>query len=89
MPPRNHYDWPAIIELARADDGRWRMRFPNSPLRLAKRIRLRQHPDLRQPDGRLEVMVLNEYRRPGDQPYGDIWVRWVATPTAPKERKAP
>lgn len=75
---RKHYDWPRVIDAAAAVPGVWRLRFPNEKVRLAKRIRLRQHPALRRDDGVLEVRVMHEYERDGIR-RGDIWVRWIPT----------
>jgi hypothetical protein len=83
---RRHYDWPALIEQAQGYNGEWRMRWPDESVRLAKRIRLRQHPDLRREDGRLEAMVLHEYG-PADARRGDIWVRWVPVHTTVTEEE--
>ena len=74
---RRHYNWAALVKRLRERPARWVLEFPNEPTRLAKRIRLRQHPDLRHDDGAVEVMILNTYRRDAEQPRGDIWVRWV------------
>jgi hypothetical protein len=85
---RRHYDWDGLIAQAAARPGSWIFAFPNHPTRLAKRIRLRQHPKLRRDDGMLEASVLNEYREAGAGPRGDIWVRWIpSTPTSRKEQE--
>jgi hypothetical protein len=75
---RRHHDWAAVIEVAAQSPGAWQLRYPNEPVRLAKRIRLRQHPDLRRTDGVLEATVMHEHTLDGVR-RGDIWVRWVPT----------
>ena len=85
MSTRRHYDWVGIVARLRSRPGRWVLEFPHEPVRLAKRIRLRQHPDLRLPDGRVEVDVVNQYTEPGLPPKGDIWVRFVPTPPDQEE----
>lgn len=77
---REHHDWDAIIAAAARRPGQWMLMFPNRNVRLAKRIRLRQHPKLRRPDGALEATVKHEYQLGGEAPKGDVWVRWVPTP---------
>lgn len=87
---RRHHDWPALIERLQERPGRWTLEYPNESVRLAKRIRLRQHPALRREDGVLEVMVLNQYRAAGLPPRGDLWVRWVPiTTTTRTEEESP
>lgn len=75
---RRHYGWAALVARLRERPDRWALEFPNEPVRLAKRIRLRQHPALRFDDGVVEVMLLNEYRLNGVR-RADIWVRWAPT----------
>jgi hypothetical protein len=86
---RRHYDWDALIERLQERPGRWTLEYPNDSPRLAKRIRLRQHPQLRRDDGVVEVSMLNRYGR-GAAARGDIWVRWIPTAhTSRNEQESP
>lgn len=85
---RRHYDWVALAERLRERPSRWVLEFPNHPTRLAKRIRLRQHPSLRFDDGHIESRILNEYKLEGVAARGDVWVRWVPTPNTRHEERS-
>jgi hypothetical protein len=83
---RRHYDWVALAARLRARPSVWVLAFPNHPARLEKRIRLRQHPDLRFDDGVIEARIIHKHTPTDGTPHGDVWVRWVPTPTDEQER---
>lgn len=86
---RNTYDWVAIVTRGRSQPNVWlRPPLRNVPYRLVKRVRLRQHPDLRLPDGRLEAKAEHRYTDDDGTERADIWLRFVpSTPRGRMERK--
>ncbi|MET0725764.1 MAG: hypothetical protein ABWY36_05385 [Leifsonia sp.] len=85
---RTHYQWTDLIAYLAVRPEQWTLMFPNRPVRLAKRIRLKQHPALRRDDGVLEERVLHEHDVDGVR-RGDIWVRWVPSTNSTNEQETP
>lgn len=83
---RQYYDWKGVVATARRRPYVWLALFPDHPVDLAVGIRRRRSAHLRHEDGRLEATIVNRYTIPGFCPRGDVWVRWVPTPTTnPKD----
>lgn len=75
---RNTYDWAALVARGRSQPNVWlRPPLRNVPYRVVKRVRLRQHPDLRLPDGRLEAKAEHRYTDDFGTERADIWLRFV------------
>lgn len=83
------YRWPAIIAELEKTPGRWRRMFPDSPLKLAKHIRLRRNPALRGIDGTLDVRVRFPYTDDNGHRRGSIDLRYTPRPAPQGEQGAP
>lgn len=70
------YDWEGMLAVGRSTPGILFLppQLSGAPLRLATVIRQRRVRALRQPDGRLEVVVRNRNPETG---IGDVWIRWT------------
>lgn len=72
-----YLDWGAISHDARKHPGKWVVVLRNQPVRLARNVRERSHPQLRLLDGRLEARVLHSYVGETGHRRGDIHIRFV------------
>lgn len=81
---RVHHPWSLIIKETRRLPNKWAMTLPDVPARLEKKVRLREHPDLRRDDGRLEAHLRNVYEDDDGHKRGDLFLRWV--PSSPHDK---
>lgn len=76
-PSGRYVDWDAIIQRAKAQPGRWVIRYNDVSVRLVRRVNARSHPALRMEGGRLEAKAINQYVDEHGVRKGDVYIRYT------------
>jgi hypothetical protein len=74
---RTKYDWKRAVARCMSHPGRWVLTHQDVPAKAARRVRLKQHPDLIVKDGVLQARIENEYRHEDGQLRGTLWMRYI------------